>query len=108
MSTTKLGKMYKLGAVILAKVQYTDTFEVKKRPAVVLFEEYGNIICAAITSNPKMSGVPLTKQDGAVFNSVIKLNYIFTISEHAIEKVLFTISDEKKKLIKEELIRKIN
>lgn len=29
--------MYEFGSVILADVQFTDTFEVKVRPAVVLF-----------------------------------------------------------------------
>lgn len=31
------------GDVVLAQVQFTDTFEVKKRPALVLFEEFDNI-----------------------------------------------------------------
>ena len=38
------GRKYKFGDVVLALVQYTDTSEVKTRPALVLFEEYGNII----------------------------------------------------------------
>ncbi len=99
--------MLKFGLVILANVQYTDTFETKKRPAVVLFEEYGNIICAGITSNLKMEGISLSKNEGALQESIIKLNYLFTIPEQAIEKVLFTISKEKKKIIKEELIKKM-
>ena len=103
-----LGKMYKLGNVVIAKVQYTDTFEIKRRPAIVLFEEYGNVICVAITSNPAMQGIPLTKEEGAIKDSVIKLNYIFTISEKAIDKMLFAISKEKKELIRDELIKKLN
>jgi len=103
----KYGKMYKFGTVILAKVQYTDTFEIKLRPAVVLFEEYGNIVCAAITSNPHMKGITLTKEDGAVKNSVIKINYIFTISCEMIEKVLFSLSLEKRKIIKDELMSRL-
>lgn len=31
--------MPKAGDVILAKVQFTDTFEIKTRPDLVLFEE---------------------------------------------------------------------
>jgi hypothetical protein len=49
--------------VTLAKVQFTDTFEVKTRPAVVLFEEFDNVIVAGITSNLKMEGIPLTKKE---------------------------------------------
>lgn len=56
--------MHRLGEVILTQVQYTDTFEIKKRPALVLFEEKGNIVVAGITSNLKMEGVQLTKKDG--------------------------------------------
>lgn len=99
--------MLKFGSVIIAKVQYTDTFETKKRPALVLFEEYGNAVCAAITSNLKMEGISLSKSEGALTDSIIKLNYVFTIPEQSIEKVLFTISNEKKKLIKEEIIKKL-
>lgn len=99
--------MLKVGSVIIAKVQYTDTFETKKRPALVLFEEYGNVVCAAVTSNLKMEGINLSKSEGALTESRIKLNYIFTIPEQSIEKVLFTLSNEKKKLIKEELSKKL-
>ena len=70
--------MSKPGDVILANVQFTDSNEVKVRPAVVLFEEFGNLVVAGITSNLKMKGIPLTKREGAVKESVIKLNYIFS------------------------------
>ncbi len=99
--------MLKVGSVIIVNVQYTDTFETKKRPALVLFEEYGNVVCAAVTSNLKMEGINLSKSEGALTESIIKLNYIFTIPEQSIEKVLFTLSNEKKKLIKEELSKKL-
>ena len=69
--------MLKSGDVIIARVQFTDTFEIKKRPALVLFAEYGNVVVAGITSNIEMKGVPLSKKDGAMKESVIKLNYIF-------------------------------
>ena len=99
--------MHRFGEVILSQVQYADTFEIKKRPALVLFEEKGNIVVIGITSNPKMEGVPLTKKEGVIKNSIIKLNYIFTISEKMVDKTLFSISEEKKKKVKEELISRI-
>ena len=40
----RFGKMHKFGEIILANIQFTDTFEIKKRPALVLFEEYGNVL----------------------------------------------------------------
>ena len=100
--------MYKTGDVILAQVQFTDTFEIKTRPAVVLFEEYGNIVVAGITSNIEMEGIPLTRKEGAVKDSVIKINYIFTISDKMVKKQLFYLSQEKKKLLISELIKRLN
>ncbi|MFQ5474259.1 MAG: type II toxin-antitoxin system PemK/MazF family toxin [Candidatus Nanoarchaeia archaeon] len=98
--------MYKPGEVILTKIQFTDTFEIKKRPAVILFEEFGNYIVAGVTSNTEMEGIPLTKKEGAVKDSVIKLNYIFTISEAMIVKQLFGLNTKKKKIVFNELMEK--
>jgi mRNA interferase MazF len=102
------GKMPKSGDVILATVQFTDTNEVKVRPAVVLFEELDNVVVAGVTSNLKMRGIPLTKSEGAVKDSVIKLNYIFTISKEMASKVLFHLSAEKKQLIFDELTKRLD
>lgn len=98
--------MLKSGSVILARVQFTDTFEVKTRPAVVLFEEHDNIVIAGITSNTQMQGIPLTKEEGAVSDGVIKSNYIFTISKAMILKELFALSREKKRMLHEELVKR--
>mgnify|MGYP001613831554 CR=1 FL=1 len=99
--------MHKFGEVVLTNLQFVDTLEVKTRPAVVLFEELGNVVVAGITSNPEMEGIPLTKKEGAMKDSVIKLNYIFTVSGKMIKKSLFTISQEKKKLIVDELMERL-
>src|SRR3989344_3182619 len=99
---------YSFGDVILAEVQFTDTFEIKKRPAVILFEEYGNVVCAVITSNQNMKGIPVTKKEGMKEESIIKLNYIFTISEKMVKKVLFSLSNEKKKIVVNEFIKKLS
>ncbi len=99
--------MHKFGEVILAKVQFVDTFEIKERPALVLFEEYDNVVVAGITSNLEMRGIPLTKKEGAIKDSIIKLNYIFTISEKMVKKVFFTIPPEKKKQIVTDLLKRL-
>jgi len=99
--------VYKTGDVILAQVQFTDTFEIKTRPAVVLFEEYGNIVVAGITSNTKMQGIPLSKKEGAIKDSIIKIKYIFTISNKMVKKQLFSLSKGKKKILISELIKRI-
>ena len=103
----RFGIKYKFGDVILAEVQYTDTFDIKKRPALVLFEEFGNVVVSGITSNLDMEGIPLTKREGMLKDSIIKLNYIFTVSENMIIKKLFEMSVEKKNKIREELINKL-
>ncbi|MCX6664581.1 MAG: type II toxin-antitoxin system PemK/MazF family toxin [Euryarchaeota archaeon] len=100
--------MYKPGDIVIAQVQFTDTYEVKKRPALVLFEECGNVVVAGITSNLKMKGIPLTKAEGAIKDSVIKLNYIFTISSSMISKVLFHVNKNKKHMIFHELQNRLN
>ena len=106
----RLGRMFshKFGEVILASVQFTDTFEIKKRPALVLFEEHGNIVVMGITSNLEMKGIPLLKKEGAIKNSIIKLNYIFTISDKMVERTLFSIPLEKRNLIKNELMGRLS
>lgn len=104
----KIGKMHRFGEVILSRVNYTDNFQFKKRPSLVLFEEKGNIVVLGITSNLSMEGVKLTKEEGAIKESIIKLNYIFTISEKMVEKNLFSVSEQKKLKIKQELISRIN
>ena len=101
------GKMPKPGEIVLAKVQFTDTFEIKKRPALVLFEELDNIVVAGITSNLEMQGIPLTKKEGAVKESIIKLNYIFTVSGLMIEKTLFSLSKEKRQIVFKELVQRL-
>ncbi|MDP4012105.1 MAG: type II toxin-antitoxin system PemK/MazF family toxin [Candidatus Nanoarchaeia archaeon] len=103
----RLGKVLKFGDVVLAEIQYTDTFEMKIRPALVLFEEFDNVIVAGITSNLEMEGISLLKKEGAIKDSVIKINYIFTISNKMIKKNLFKLSDEKKKLVVSEIIKRL-
>ena len=100
--------MLKAGDVIVANVQFTDTAEIKTRPAVVLFEELGNVVIAGITSNLKMKGIPLNKSEGAIKDSVIKLNYIFTISDGMVSKVIFHLSKEKKRVISDELSKRLD
>ena len=100
--------MLKSGDVIIAKIQFTDTFEIKKRPALILFEEFDNVVVAGITSNLKMKGIPLTREEGAVKDSVIKLNYIFTISKTMISKTLFHLNKKKKSMVFDELIKRLN
>ena len=100
--------MFNSGEVVLARVQYSDTGEIKIRPALVLFEELGNIVVAGITSNTNMEGVSLTKKEGMIKNSIIKLNYIFTISNQLVSRKLFSLSPEKKKEVFEKLISRLN
>ena len=102
------GKMLKSGDVILTNIQFADTSEVKLRPALVLFEEYDNIVVAGITSNLNMEGVKISTKDGALKDSVIKLNYLFTISKGMISKNLFYLGKEKRKIVFDKLTNKLN
>ena len=104
----KIGKMFSSGDIVLAKVQFTDTFEIKKRPVLILFEDHNNVIVAGITSNTEMKGIMLSKNDGLIKNSVIKLNYIFTISSMMLEKKLCSLNVNKRKEVHNSLIKKLN
>jgi len=48
--------MHNFGEIVLANVQFTDAFEIKKRPALVLFEEQGNVVGEPkhLLTNPSM------------------------------------------------------
>jgi mRNA interferase MazF len=99
--------MYSFGDVVLANVQFTDTFEIKTRPVLVLFEDFGNIVVAGITSNTEMKGISLTKKEGMIKDSVIKINYIFTISEKMVKRQMFKINNLKKEAIRKQFIEKL-
>ncbi len=100
--------MFNSGDVILTKVQYTDTGELKTRPALVLFEEFGNVVVAGITSNLQMNGISLTKKEGMAKDSIIKLNYLFTVSRQFISKRLFHLNSKKKREVFDELVKRLN
>ena|SRR3989338_8746185 len=102
------GNVLNAGDVVLAEVQFTEVLEVKIRPCIVLFEEFGNVIVAGVTSNLGMNGIPLTKKEGAIKDSIIKLNYIFTISPSVIKKPLFHLSEEKKRIVFTELVKRLS
>jgi mRNA interferase MazF len=104
----RIGKMYDSGSIVIAQVQFTDTFEIKKRPVLILYKEYGNIIVVGITSNINMKGILLSKKDGIIKDSVIKTNYIFTISEKMIYKHLFNLNLNKRKQVYDEIVSKLN
>ncbi len=99
--------MLNSGDVILAKMQFADSFGIKIRPCVVLFEECDNIVVAGITSNTNRLGIPLTRNEGAIKESVIKTNYLFTISTVMIEKMLFSLTKEKRNIVFEDLTKKL-
>ena len=52
-----------------------------------------------------MKGIPLTKSEGAIKDSVIKLNYIFTISNEMVSKIILHLSKEKKRLYSKNLAK---
>jgi mRNA interferase MazF len=100
--------MHKSGDVIITRMQFVDSEGSKVRPALVLFEDLGNIIIAGITTNMQMKGIHISTKEGAAQDSIIKLNYIFTITNEAILKTVFHLSPEKKQLVFDELSKKLN
>lgn len=100
--------MPKSGDVIITRMQFIDSEGSKIRPALVLFEELGNIIIAGITTNMQMKGIRISTKEGAAQDSIIKLNYIFTITNEAILKTIFHLSAEKKRLVFDQLSKRLN
>jgi len=90
---------FKFGDVILIEVPFVDKQEIKLRPALVLFGEFNNVVVAGITSNLKMKGISIEKREGLIVDSVLKLNYIFTIPKEKVRRILTHLSQEKKKEI---------
>ena len=99
--------MPRSGDVIITRVRFTDTEGSKIRPALVLFEDLDNVVIAGITTNLRMKAIPLSKMDGAAQESIIKLNYIFTITNDAILKTVFHLSKEKKQMVLSEITGKL-
>lgn len=100
--------MHRSGDVIIARMQFVDSEESKVRPALVLFEELGNVVIAGITTNLQMKGIHLSVTEGAAQESILKLNYIFTITNEAILKTVFHLSSKKKRLVFDELSKRLN
>jgi mRNA-degrading endonuclease toxin of MazEF toxin-antitoxin module len=92
----KSGTRYKAGDVVLLQVQFPDSYQVKVRPALILYTHLGNIIIAGITSNTQMKGIILSKKDGMIKESIIKTNYIFTTVPNIIKKKLTTLTKVKR------------
>ncbi len=95
------------GDVIIARVRFADNQGSKIRPALVLFEELGNVVIAGVTTNLRMKGVRISKSEGAAQDSIIKLNYIFTITNDVILKTVFHLNNEKKRMVLKELMEKL-
>jgi hypothetical protein len=99
--------MYNFGDVILTNIQFPDTYEIRTRAAVVLWEDQGNLVVAGVTSKSRERGIYLSKKDGAPKDSVIKTHYIFSISPSMVKRTLFTLSASKKKEIVNDLTKKL-
>ncbi len=95
------------GDVIITRVKFTDREGSKVRPALILFEEMGNLVIAGITTNTGLKGIPISTGEGAAQDSVIKLNYIFTVTNEAIIKTVFRLSKEKKRMVLEEVVKRL-
>jgi mRNA interferase MazF len=100
----------KAGEIVLIDVPFIDNSNSKIRPAFVLFSDFENIVVIGITSNLKMSGIRLTKGEGLIKESILKLNYIFTLPKHTvIQKICYLCYSKRKEIYLEleKLLREI-
>ncbi|GAB6887857.1 hypothetical protein JCM13304A_13550 [Desulfothermus okinawensis JCM 13304] len=96
----------KFGDIVLVEVPFTDKLETKLRPSLVLFEEFNNVVIAGITSNRKVEGILIPRNEGLIVDSVLKLNYVFTVSKNRIRRRLTSLSEERKKIVCQNLLRR--
>ena len=91
----KFGKMHSFGEIVLASVQFTDTFEIKKRPVLVIksANDLNDFVCLQITSKHS-SGNLLKIENTDIENGVLKLisfvryDKCFTLNTQIIDKKL--------------------
>ena len=89
----------KAGEVVLMDIPFIDNSSSKLRPAFILFSDFENVVVIGVTSNPKMHGILLTKKDGLIKDSVLKLNYIFTLPKDAIiQKICYLCYNKRKEI----------
>lgn len=54
-----------------------------------------------------MKRIPIFKSEGAVQDSIIKLNYLFTITNDVVLKTVFHLSVENKRMILKDIMKKL-
>ena len=96
--------MYSSGDVVAVTLKLGEGEE-KTRLALVLYEEFGNVVVAGITANPYAKGIPIYKKEGGVRDSTIKLNYVFTVSEDVLSRPFFRLKQEKRKMVLDQLLK---
>lgn len=90
---------YKVGEIILISFPFTDLLSAKKRPVLIIKDEneYGDVVCFQITSNPRQSNLyeihPDDLAEGILkLRSFVKYDKCFTISTQNADKKLAHIS----------------
>ena len=97
--------MYKQGEIVLIPFPFTDFSSNKKRPVLILSNDYYNnltddVIAAAITSNTagKLYSVSLTNDgltDGTlIYDSLIRADKVYTLSQSVILKRFGSVKKE--------------
>jgi len=100
--------LFKAGQVVLIDTPFTNPPGHKLRPALIISILRDDVIILPITSNLNANGVLITKKDGAVEDSIIKLNNIFTIYYSEVKHIFFELNKEKKREVYTELIKMFN
>ncbi|MHA1733388.1 MAG: type II toxin-antitoxin system PemK/MazF family toxin [Promethearchaeota archaeon] len=75
------------GDIVLVEVPFPDRTGSKRRPFLVVQVSGNNVVGLAITSQLRQGprGVLITKEEGILKDSVILLDYAFTIDRSSIE-----------------------
>ena len=98
--------MPKAGDVVITRIRSADYEGSKIRPALVLFDEPGDIVIVGISTNLKMERIPIIMSGGTAQDNVIKPNYFFT-NGNTIIKTVFYLNKAKNYVVIKELRKKL-
>jgi mRNA interferase MazF len=101
--------MYKFGDILLLNFPFTGLANVKKRPAIFLFDAHdGDILVARITSKIWFTATDISLKDwskaGLMSNSCVRLTKLATLEKALVERKLGSLSASDLSFVEQKLI----
>src|SRR5437868_5209932 len=99
---------FAFGEIIICDFPFSDGIQSKPRPALIFTSHPdGDLLVARITSNPRENEFDVSLKDSAfsnlIFDSVVRVSKLATITTSSAKKKIGTLSVRDKKAVKEAL-----